>query len=185
MWLNRSPLLNFILGQKCNIQSVMFVFIFFFTARKTMEAANNLCAINIMLMLIKCVIYIHADCYVREYKLLPGGYNIYMQNGIQTIFKTVKGIDIRDCGQMCADEKFCNVWRFGGGNCQIFHSRNDKVTAKQSTNTTIKTYYEIGEGEFESSLIFKQESFPTSSITSILASNSFISHVHIILKSLQ
>lgn len=112
-----------------------------------MEAANNLCAIKILLMLLQCVTYMHANCYSREYKLLPGGYNIYMKIGVHAFFKRVNRVDINDCVQLCANETFCNVWRFDGGSCQIFHSRKDKVRAIKSTNPTSKTYYETAEDD--------------------------------------
>lgn len=124
-----------------------------------MEAFNSVFIVNIVFALLQCVWCMRADCYEREYKLLPGGYNIYMANGVQPVFKTVKGISIRECGQMCADEKFCNVWRFGGRTCQIFHAMKDNVTARISTDTTTKTYYETEEGEIETSLLFKYKSF--------------------------
>lgn len=124
-----------------------------------MGAANNIITVNMVFVLLQCVGYMHADCYVREFKMLPGGYNIYMKNDIRPVFKTVKVKDATECGQLCANKNFCNVWRFGAGNCQIFHSMKDEVIAKQSSTQTTKTYYETGEGELVSSMLFKYELF--------------------------
>lgn len=113
----------------------------------TMEAANIIG--NIIFVLLQCVINTVADCYPREFKMLPGGYNIYMKIGFQPVFKSMKLNDISQCGQLCAEKYFCNVWRYDGGDCQIFHSMKDNVTAIKSSNPTTKTYYESGEGKLE------------------------------------
>lgn len=139
--------------------AVIFAFIFFFDSWKTMEATKYLFITCIVLMVIQYVTCKQGNCYVREYRLLPGGYNIYIQNGVQPVFKAVKLKNISKCGQMCADEKICNVWRFDGETCQIFHASKDNVTAETSANTATKTYYETREGKLALLILFKYESF--------------------------
>lgn len=114
-----------------------------------MEAAKKLFVINIVFFLIQCVTSMNADCDKTKYTSLPGGVNIYMHEDVQPEVETGKLNDIKKCGQKCADEKFCNVWRFDGETCQIFHSMMDKVTVRRSENTITKTYYETGEGELQ------------------------------------
>lgn len=114
-----------------------------------MEAAKNLFLINIVFFLIQFVTYMNAECNKTKYTSLPAGVNIHMAEDIQPVFEAEKLNNTIKCGQMCANEKFCNVWRFGLGNCQIFHSVKDKVTVRRSTNTSTKTYYETGEGELQ------------------------------------
>ena len=110
-----------------------------------MEAVNNVLMMKLFVLLLHCVSYMHADCVTTTYKELLGGYNIFPKN---PVFKKTKGKDIFNCGKWCIDEEFCKMWRFGDGYCQIFHSMKDQVEVKISpTNTTMRTYYETGQGE--------------------------------------
>ena len=110
-----------------------------------MEAFHNSLIVNIVFLLLQCTSYMRAECTSREYRSLPGGFNVFLQNGVQPAFNAVKMEYKTECARFCMNNIFCKMWRFGDGYCQIFHPMKDKIII--SSNATMTTYYETDESE--------------------------------------
>ena len=112
-----------------------------------MEAFNNSLIANIVFLLLQCTSHMRAEVVSMEYKRLPGGFNVFLQNGVQPEFNAVKMDYKTECAHLCMNEVFCKMWRFGDERCQLFHPMKDKVIGITSSNTNVNTYYETGGGE--------------------------------------